>query len=224
MTLREAIYGLLEDLDDLDIKCKNTTFTLNQIKRYLIEGRCLIQEMNPEFYTELRIFKLDAGSTQRIGDCSSMEVVGQADCESCEVICVLKPCVNKACSTYNQGWAHCEPECPTDPCDDFTIDCYIWLNRAEGVINVYPPIPENCDICLAANCQNSPELDLDDELAQCKDVPALMQWALYRASMVDAEDPSAFSAAQIYLQTFANLTSIKLRKLDDKLNKKDEQI
>ena len=220
MTLREAIYALLEDLDDLDIKCENTTFTLNQIMRYLIEARCLIQEMNPEFYSEFRIFKLDPGKTQRIKGCPAMEIVGQADCDTCELMCTLCECSPEFCARFDQPWVHCEPKCP---CDTFKLECYIWVNRAEGVINVYPAVPKDCDICIGANCQENPEdLDLDDDIAKCKDVPALMQWALYRASMVDAEDPSSFSAAQIYLQTFANLTAIKLRKLDDKLDKGEE--
>lgn len=224
MTLREAIYGLLEDLNDIDTKCENTTFTLDQIKRYLIEGRCLIQEMNPEFYTEFRTFSLDAGKTQRINMCKAGEIVGQVDCESCEVIGTMCECTSDYLKTSSINWGvHCESGCSKDKCESFKLKCYIWINRAEGIINVHPPVPVDCDVCIGLNCQSdSGDLDLDADIAGCKDLAALMQWALYRASMVDAEDPSSFSAAQIYLNTFASLTMIKLRKLHDKLDKGEE--
>jgi len=224
MSLKASVQGILTDLNDLDSSGQSTTFTESQILRYMNEGRCLIESLNPSFYASVVIFKLDTGSKQQFKDCTQvLGVIGQADCETCDITSELPKCDSDPSDRWNQCWQKCETKCCNDSDTGFKLDCYKLLTGSGGIVLVEPPVPEGVDVCLAVNCMpKSKELTIEDSPSTCQDLPAITQWALYRASMVDAEDPSSFSAAQIYMRTFADLSSVQLTALKEAIDNGDK--
>lgn len=201
------IQGFLSDLGKLNVDGSADSYDEDDILRYMNEGRCLIASLNPRFYAENKTFKLGAGNHHKICGCDQIaEVIGQAANEVCDNIRSFK---------FPQKWG-----CETDDQFEFIIT-RMWLDSDKKHLNTNPPIPPNTDVYVMLSC--IPEMEViteDTDFEACRDAAALSQWVLYRGTMTEAEDASSLSAAGTYLNTFAQLTSTKLKVIQNELERR----
>ena len=217
-----AIDAVLEDLNDVDA----VTFSRGQILRFLNEGLFLIQSLNPAYFAEVKVFKLDEGSRQDFCECQTLvDILGQTTPSStidectgvetlsdsvCDVVRTVPVLKSKDQRKYGSGWS-----CGSNTKENYLIESVTVYKANGGFIIVNPPVPPDTDVYLSITCSPKIEPFGENHDFEGRDYAALIQWALFRATLLDAESDSSLAVSNVHLRTFADLTSIQLRALKD---------
>jgi hypothetical protein len=194
-----------EDLNDFAENYEYTTWPKEQLRAYMLEAFQLVLKSRPEIFNEDRVLALRSGSEHhdirgRCG-CDSLSldgVLGQSD-KYGNILRRVRPRSDGALDAFPGGY------CPTRP---YRILEYAVSADGKSV-RVYPSVPPRETVYLAVRCAVIPRRDRDgvpEEIA-----PAVVQWMLYRAKMVDGENnPAVLSAAVYHWQTCAALLGVKI--------------
>lgn len=183
MTLGELVDQLAIDLNDAAPGFQFSTWSRDQLLFYLGEGLAKAFSRRPELFKETVILKLEPGSLQDICDCEKLkpgDVLGQSTAEG-RILHELK----LRSSDPRLSWPG--RSCPDD--EPFRLKEYS-LSPDGRTLKVYPPVPPRTDVWLALRCSIAPDGGADTEV-NSELRPAVMQWGLYRALMVEAENNPA---------------------------------
>jgi hypothetical protein len=183
MNLGDLADQLALDLNDAAPGYRNSTWSREQLVFYLGEGLVKAFSQRPDLFKEVLVLKLEAGSLQEICDCQKLEagdVLGQSTAGG-RVLYELK----SRSADLKLAWLgrHCPDE------GSFRLKEYAV--SADGrTLKVFPPVPPRTDVWLAVRCALVPDGEagttVNGELQ-----PAVMQWGLYRALMVEGENNPA---------------------------------
>ena len=192
------LLGLASDLSLLNKDCEADPKDIADLKRYLTEGRCMIESLNPAYYAEFKTLKLSTGTIHRVCDCEHItELVGQ----SCT------PCGSETLDTkFPQQWGKCADTLP----DDCFRLLKIELNK--DYLKVKPSIPEGKCVYVTIKCLPKERIKAGDEsnVCECRDYAALAAYVMYRAILRDGDgDPAQIQLAQLHLKTFAEISGLQ---------------
>lgn len=198
MKFSSLLERLAVDLNDAAPGHEFTTWSRPQLRAYLEEAVSTAFIERPDLFTETRIIKLKPCTVvQDTCDCTHIRrVIGQATKDG-RILNTLKPKKNNDKLIWN-GWT-----CPVHP-RDFKLTQYS-IDDVTNKLWVYPQVPAGLDIYVAVECAVMPDTSGD------YDVPveleaAVIQWALYRAKMVDGENNATIvSVANAHKTTFWEL-------------------
>lgn len=192
------------DLNDFASGHEFTTWSREQIAYYVREGLQIAFYFRPEFFTANKVFKLTGGTSfQKVCNCSDIKrVIGVCD-ENGNV----KYQVKSRKHDLNNEWYG--RACQQDPrkyrMNEYTID------GGQNAVWVYPAPPGGSSIFMLIECADLPtEVDetyaVNDEAAA-----AVVQWALFRAKMVDGENNSLIvNVANEHKKTCFNLLRVQV--------------
>lgn len=205
-TLQEVVHQVSVDLNDYAPGFEFTTWTEPQLTAYVIEGLQVAYQVRPDLFLDAHVLKLENGSTlQRPCGCTKIRrVYGVCDSSGHVLYGLRKQKDSDKLKWYGSV-------CPTDPrhykAREYTID-------SEGdTFTIEPAPPAGQDVFVLVECAVAPTSDntkatttIEPELV----APAI-QWALYRAKMVDSENNSTiFSVAKEHKTTCFSLLQTQL--------------
>lgn len=188
-TLQDVVQQVSVDLNDYAPGYEFTTWTEPQLTAYVIEGLQVAYQVRPDLFLDAHVIKLDSGtSIQRPCGCTQVRrVYGVCDSTGRVLYGLRKRKDSDKLKWYGTV-------CPTDPrhyrAREYSID-------SEGdTIYIEPAPPAGQDVFILVECAVAPTSDnikattnIEPEL-----VAPIIQWALYRAKMMDSENNSTIFA------------------------------
>lgn len=190
---------LAVDLNDAAPGHAFTTWSKEQLGAYLEEAVQLAFLERPDLFLEERVLKVEPCSIRQEVECCTRirRVLGQCTADG-RVTHMLRP------RKLDVRLVWTGRTCPVSP-KNFRLSQYA-IDDTDDSIWLWPQVPAGVDVYVRVQCAVMPT-EVDDDY----DVPtelqaAVLQWALYRAKVVDAEVNQA--VAQIagdHKQTFWQL-------------------
>lgn len=188
-TLQDVVQQVSVDLNDYAPGYEFTTWTEPQLTAYVIEGLQVAYQVRPDLFLDAHVIKLDSGtSIQRPCGCTQVRrVYGVCDSTGRVLYGLRKRKDSDKLKWYGTV-------CPTDPrhyrAREYSID-------SEGdTLYIEPASPAGQDVFILVECAVAPTSDnikattnIEPEL-----VAPIIQWALYRAKMMDSENNSTIFA------------------------------
>lgn len=188
-TLQDVVQQVSVDLNDYAPGYEFTTWTEPQLTAYVIEGLQVAYQVRPDLFLDAHVIKLDSGtSIQRPCGCTQVRrVYGVCDSTGRVLYGLRKRKDSDKLKWYGSV-------CPTDPrhyrAREYSID-------SEGdTLYIEPAPPAGQDVFILVECAVAPTSDnikattnIEPEL-----VAPIIQWALYRAKMMDSENNSTIFA------------------------------
>lgn len=188
-TLQDVVQQVSVDLNDYAPGYEFTTWTEPQLTAYVIEGLQVAYQVRPDLFLDAHVIKLDSGtSIQRPCGCTQVRrVYGVCDSTGRVLYGLRKRKDSDKLKWYGTV-------CPTDPrhyrAREYSID-------SEGdTLYIEPAPPAGQDVFILVECAVAPTSDnikattnIEPEL-----VAPIIQWALYRAKMMDSENNSTIFA------------------------------
>lgn len=207
-SLRNLAAQVSTDLNDFAPGHEFTTWSEDQINAYIIEGLQIAFGLRSDLFLSPVVIKLEPGSHwQKPCNCTQIQRVYGVCNEQGRVLYEIR----KRKSGPSMMWTG--PVCKGDP-RHYRADSYA-IDPVLDQIYVDPEPPAGQDVYLLVGCAQIP----DAEQVKRDGVPleaqaAVVQWALYRAKMVDSEnDSSLMAAAKEHQQTFFALLQVHERAL-----------
>lgn len=197
--IAELITRVSEDLNDHAPGHEFTTWGADQIRAYLLEGLQIAYTIRPDLFLHEVILTLTPGArTQKPCDCTQIRrVLGVCNADGR----VLYP-LRKKRQSDRLLWTG--RSCPVDPkhyrVQEYSID-------ADGdYIFVEPPPPAGQTVYLLVECAINPTSITDSTDVATELAAPIVQWALFRAKMVDGENNAAIvTVAREHRSTFFTL-------------------
>lgn len=188
-TLQDVVQQVSVDLNDYAPGYEFTTWTEPQLTAYVIEGLQVAYQVRPDLFLDAHVIKLDSGtSIQRPCGCTQVRrVYGVCDSTGRVLYGLRKRKDSDKLKWYGSV-------CPTDPrhyrAREYSID-------SEGdTLYIEPAPPAGQDVFILVECAVAPTSDnikattnIEPEL-----VAPIIQWALYRAKMMDSENNATIFA------------------------------
>lgn len=198
MTPDDIVRQVSIDLNDYAPGHEFTTWPAAQLKAYVIEGMQTAFIYRPDLFIKTKVVKLTPGSAvQKFCDCTQVRrVLGQCNANGR----LLYP-VRKKKHTDKTMWFG--RKCAVNPAQyklrEYSIDDdtdAVWVD---------PIPPGGQDVYVLIECSEEPTAENVTEVST-ELRAAVIQWALFRAKMVDSENSTTISAvAKEHKTTFFQL-------------------
>lgn len=196
MPIGSLIDQVSGELNDFAPGNKFTVWSREQIRAFLGEGLVLVYGKRPELFVEEKIIKVEpCVAVQDICDCSSVRTVLGQSTEGGRIIKTLR----RLSSKDSLRWPG--KSCFVDA-DNFRLKSYSIDGRTAR-LRFYPQVPAGVDVWVLIECSVKP-IDFSDGAEYEPDMEvAAVQWALWKAKMIDAENnATVFSVAQAHHESF----------------------
>lgn len=201
MLFSSLLEQLAVDLNDAAPGHEFTTWSREQLRAYLEEAVQTAFAERPDLFMETRVIKLQPCTVlQEACDCTHIRrIIGQCTKDG-RIIKLLKP------RKYNDRIVWNGRTCMGNP-KTFELNQYA-IDDKSNRLWVWPQIPGGMDVYVLVECAVIPDTfgdyDVPDELRA-----AVLQWALYRAKMVDGENnQSIVAVANAHKETFWQLIAV----------------
>lgn len=188
MFLNDVVTQIAQDLNDAAPGHEFTTWTEGQLRFYVQEALHTIFNIRPDLFIETRIIKMQPCTyVQDTCDCTQIHaVIGQVT-ESGRVIKRLRK-REQGTKQLWAGWTcHVSPK-------NFELREY-YIDTDTDKLWVFPQVPAGTDVYLMVECSVLPNALEDGYAISGELVPMVIQWALYRAKMIDGESNQLILAA-----------------------------
>lgn len=219
MLVSDIVRALSIDLNDQVPGYEYTRWTKEQLAMYVAEALLQLSAL-PEFrryFTKRIIIPLDAGHVWQ-GDCAEctqvVRILGESDSKG-----TLLRQLRRLTDAEDNTWAGdvLNSRCASSP-KRYKMTGYSVSSDDPSQFMVFPPVPYGQQRYVVAECYQEPDgtdmaTDVPDKL-----IAIVMQWALYRALMVDSENsPTIIGVAERHNQTYFKLieTMLSLEALKD---------
>ena len=197
MLIRDLVDHISESLNDREGITWSRKFLLEVIN----EGQCLTAKYRPDMFVKTVTVKLKPGTTQTTCDCVSIKkIVAQVD-KYGNVIKSIPQATSKVTSRWTGG-SHCPPSA-------YKVGNYTFDKMNQKEFEVSPAVPVGTEVFVTLLCVTNPgDLTENSSTSDCGLESAIIQWALYRALMVDNQ-ASSVSVAQAHYKAFFELLQLQ---------------
>lgn len=208
-SLQDLVKQVSIDLNDYAAGHEFTTWTEEQLSAYVIEGLQVAFTFRPELFMRSVVVELTAGnSIQRPCDCTKIRRVYGISTKEGRLLYGLR---KRKASDKLQWYGK---TCPVDPKYWKGRDYYIDSEGDTIFIEPAPPVGQKTYALI--ECATAPTADNVGDIPVELQAPAV-QWALYRAKMVDGENNATiYQVANAHKQTCFDLLRVQLQ-LNDSL-------
>jgi hypothetical protein len=188
-TVKALLDRLAMDLNDDETGHRHVAWPRKQLRRFVADAVNLLFDRRPEAFTEEAVLTVHScAGYSPVDPCDSLSydgVEGASDAAG-NVLHALRPCSDDPAMRW--PGRECAPARP------YRMRDYSIAKDGKG-IRVYPPVPPGECAHVAVRCPVRPRefpdgLEIDDAL-----VPAVVQWCLYLAKMMDSENDAAVIAS-----------------------------
>lgn len=199
--MSDLVTRVSEDLNDQAVGHSFVTWSESQIRAYLVEALQVAYTARPDLFVSEHVFLLAPGSaSQRPCACGQIKrVVGVCNAGGRVLYAIRKRRASDRLLWQGGG-------CPGDPARYRVREYSIDVDGASFTVD--PPPPAGQDVYVLVECAVEPDdtYDLDSVPVDLR--AAIVQWALYRAKMVDSENNATiFAVAKEHKSTFFSLLS-----------------
>lgn len=209
MNVGSLLNRLATDLNDAAPGHEFTTWSREQLGAYLEEAIQLAFVERPDLFIEERVVKVEpCVQRQPACDCTRVRrVLGQCTPDG-RVLHPLRP------RQVDDRLVWTGRSCPSNP-KNFKLTQYAIDDSADALW-VWPAVPAGIDVYVLVECAVMPQ-GIDESYEIPVDLQAaVVQWALYRARMVDAENNSAvFEVAKEHAQQFWGILVLSSDTVED---------
>lgn len=217
MNINSLLELIAVDLNDAAPGHEFTTWSREQIRAYVEEAVQVAFIERPDLFIETRVIRLQPCTyIQDTCDCTQVRrVLGQTTKDG-RILRLLRPKKNSEKIQWHGR------TCPVSP-KNFELKEYS-IDTLTDKLWVYPMVPAGMDVYVAVECsvapsENSTNYDIPTELRA-----AVVQWVLYRAKMVDAENNTGvLAAAKEHQDTFWKLLTAQVVMQDLTAENRDAQ-
>lgn len=208
-SLQDLVKQVSIDLNDYAAGHEFTTWTEEQLSAYVIEGLQVAFTFRPELFMRSVVVELTAGnSIQRPCDCTKIRRVYGISTKEGRLLYGLR---KRKASDKLQWYGK---TCTVDPKYWKGRDYYIDSEGDTIFIEPAPPIGQKTYALI--ECATAPTSDNVGDIPVELQAP-VVQWALYRAKMVDGENNATiYQVANAHKQTCFDLLRVQLQ-LNDSL-------
>lgn len=205
-TVQAIVQQVSVDLNDFAPGFEFTTWTEPQLTAYIIEGLQVAYQVRPDLFLDTHVLKLESGtSVQRPCGCSQVRrVYGVCDSTGHVLYGLRKRKDSDKLKWYGSV-------CPTDPryykAREYSID------SKGDTLFIEPAPPAGQDVYVLVECAVAPTSDNTQATTEIEPelVAPIIQWALYRAKMMDSENNSTiFAVAKEHKSTCFSLLQTQL--------------
>lgn len=202
MKLSSLLAEAAVDLNDAAPGHEFTTWHREQIRAYIEEAIQIAFSERPDLFSGMKIIKVQPCSVvQETCDCTHItRVIGQVS----EHGMLLKPLrERKNNQIFWPGHS-----CPVSP-KAFMLNEFM-IDQTSDKLWLWPQVPAGLDVYVMVICAVFPS-ELDDDVDDIPDelAPAIRQWVLFRAKMVDGENSEAVvQVANTHKTTFYELLAL----------------
>jgi hypothetical protein len=205
MNIGDLLRRLSLDLNDAAPGYEFATWSQEQLRGYIEEGLQLVASSQPATLTQELVLELTPGAVyQSLCDCLSLtreSIIGQSTSEG-EVFQTLRPRPDT-----DNAWPG--KECPVKS-KPFRLREFSIATDGNA-FRVYPSVPKNEKVYLAVRCPVVPDVDDDTAEVPQDAVLPVIQWALYRAKIVDAAQSQVMSTMAVeHRDTCYSLLGVKV--------------
>lgn len=181
-----------------------TTWTENQVDGYILDALLILFQERPELFVHQQILEVAASNPQDICNCTRIErVFGECN----EQGTILRP-LRKRSHSDKLVWPGAS--CKQDPRYFHLREYALEENGTQLWVFPHPPAGLSVNVlveCLVLPDKLTADSELDNEL-----VPAIIQWVLFRAKMMDGENnPAIAQIASAHQTTFWTLVNDQRR-------------
>jgi hypothetical protein len=201
-TVSSFLANIAADLNDNAPGHEFTVWSREQLLSFFHEACQLLITSNPDAFAQSIVIELvGCQDYYDVCDCVGLtndSILGQSD-SSGHVFQILKSRPDGAISRWTGRT--CSPENP------FRLREFSVAGNGRS-IRVYPSVPPNKTVYVAARCAVLPK---DDDAEVPENIaPMLIQWVLFRAKMMDAENnPAILNAAIVHRDVFLAFLGVK---------------
>lgn len=201
MRVSSLLYQLAVDLNDAAPGHEFSTWSRDQLRAYLQEAVQTAFADRPDLFMENRVIKLQPCTlVQDTCDCTKVRRVYGQSTKDGRVFNTLRP------TTVNDKLTWRGRTCTRRPSSgQFLLDQYA-IDELSSTLWFWPQVPAGVDVYVLVECAVNPDTITDDYDVPAELQAAVMQWALYRAKMMDAENNSAIAQVAVaHKETFWQL-------------------
>jgi hypothetical protein len=185
----EILARLASDLNDAEKGREFTAWPKEQLRRYVADAVRIIFGYKPEVFVRNVVIPVaPCEEYNSVDPCDALTYDGVAgECtEEGHLLRPLRPCSDDAAVRWPGG------SCP--PSRPYRMRDYSLAKDGRG-IRVSPPLPPGASAWIAARCPVRPAAFGDDVVLDDGISPAVVQWCLCQAKLVDGENNVAVLAA-----------------------------
>lgn len=182
MSLHDLVKQVSIDLNDNAVGYEYTTWSEEQLAAYVIEGLQVAFTLRPDLFMHAEVIPLENGtSVQRPCNCTKIRRIYGVSTKDGRVLYSLR----KRKDSEKLNWfGH---TCPVNP-RNYRIYEYVIDNQGD-TFYVNPPPPAGQTTYVMLECAEAPTADNISTYNIPVEIEApAIQWALYRARMVDSEN------------------------------------
>lgn len=206
ITADALLMNIALQLNDAEDGHAFTTWSQELLLIWLNEAMCLIATISPQHFVEDKTIKLEQGSRQELGGCSSVRaVLGQATKDGV----LLDTPITQYNADLMRRWT--QRKCEVQASSKYRIKGYSYDVKEGGILNIYPPVPPGVDVYVKVACNTQPDvIDLDTDIDEkCIVVTAAVHWVMFEAFLQDTESPASTRLAQTHMGLFFQMLSIE---------------
>lgn len=195
-------------------------YQLSSLVAYYAEAMCFVASHRPDLFTDFVVMKLDPGSYQDARCCGCTNVLGivaQIDADGN----TIKDLSNSTtASTQMAKWFRTPCRVTQDGTPVTTVGNVTLVAGMNGIFTVTPPVPVGVDMWVKIKCVKAgggPSLDQVNAgalIGDCRFLPAVRSYVLYRALIGDRHAASASNDAQKELQNAYGYLGVQLKMED----------
>ena len=202
ISLDNVLKQISIDLNDYAPGYEFTTWTKEQLHAYVVEGLQIAFQYRPDFFISREVLELQQGILQTVcGSSKIYSILGICDKDGNLLYQIHRRKFSERLAWTGNTYT---PDPRRYKVRDYTVD-----KTASNAFNIYPAVPAGANLYCLAEVSRIPT-DATDEVRDELCAPVI-QWALYRAKMVDSENNSViFNVAKEHQQTFYNLLQLQV--------------
>jgi hypothetical protein len=189
------------DLNDYATGYEFTTWSQEQLHAYVVEGLQIAFQYRPDLFVTREVFELQQGVFQTVcGSSKIYSILGVCDKDGHVLYHIHRRKFSERLMWTGRTFSD-------DP-RRYKLRDYAVDTTSTNAFNVYPAVPAVTTIYCLLELSREPDNTVTEIRSElCAPV---IQWALYRAKMVDSENNATiFSVAKEHQQTFYNLLQIQ---------------
>lgn len=220
MTVYDFLLTIASSLGDGNPARPFRRYQLADLVAYYTEARCFVASHRPDLFTDFVIMKLDPGAYQDARCCGCTNVVGIVAQVDADGNTVKDLASGGAVSTAVNRWFRSPCRVAADGAAVHSIGSVTIVPGMNGVFTVDPPVPPSTDVWVKLKCVKSgtgpslAQVQAGAFVGDCKFLPAIRSYVLYRALLGDRHAANASTEAQNELRNAYTYLGIQIKAED----------
>ena len=195
-------------------------YQLGVLATYYAEAMCFVASHRPDLFTDFLVMKLAPGSYQDARCCGCTNVLGVVSQIDADGNTIKDLSNSAAASTQAVNWFRAPCRVAPDGSVVQTVGSVTLVAGMNGIFTVTPPVPVDAEMWVKVKCvkagggPDEAQVRAGAVIEDCRFLPAVRSYILYRALLGDRHAAGASRDAQQELQNAYNYLGVQLKMED----------